>query len=215
MRNPMHDPRIILPEQKTYTPPFVYYNNVFSPPECDAIIQLAESKGMSYGTIGNGHNNEAREDLDYRTAKTCAINWWDRTEHGAQMQWMYDHIRDRVEVTNRDFFRFDLHGLWEDLAVMKYEEPIAGTPPGHYHWHQDYGGGMSSLRKLSVVVQLSDPGDYEGCRLEMFADRQFDPGHVQRGDMLIFPSFIPHRVTPIVRGTRYSLVGWVSGPQFR
>ncbi len=211
-----YDPRLILPTQQTATPPYVFYKNVFSAPECAAIIAAAERSEMPFGTIGNGGNDGSIENLEYRTARTVALNWWTKSvDNKHNFRFMYDRVRNNVELVNRDFYRFDLHGLHEELGVMKYDPPMGDIPAGHYDQHQDFGGGMSSLRKLSIVVQLSEPTAYDGCRLELIADKKFDPGYVDQGDMLIFPSWTPHLVTPITRGRRYSLVGWITGPQFR
>ena len=76
------------------------------------------------------------------------------------------------------------------------------------------GNSIYSARKLSITVQLSDPADYEGGDLEFFPQPR-QPAVRDRGAMIIFPSFIAHRVTPISHGTRRSLVAWVSGTTFR
>jgi PKHD-type hydroxylase len=72
-----------------------------------------------------------------------------------------------------------------------------------------------------LVVQLSNPADYDGCALRMFTDCDFVPRTpegvpvTEQGDAVLFPSWAPHMVTPITRGTRYALAAWVCGPQFR
>jgi PKHD-type hydroxylase len=82
-----------------------------------------------------------------------------------------------------------------------------------YGWHQDYGGTIS--RKLSMVVQLTDPSEYEGGNLQVFTSEQPKNIRKQRGLIAVFPSFIVHQVTPVTQGTRQSLVAWVSGPSFK
>jgi PKHD-type hydroxylase len=85
----------------------------------------------------------------------------------------------------------------------------------HYDWHQDINPNtFNSPRKFSLVLQLSDPSEYEGGNLEIFSDKI----HVvekKRGMVVGFPSYMPHRVTPVVSGIRKSLVIWVCGPPFR
>ncbi len=81
----------------------------------------------------------------------------------------------------------------------------------HYGWHMDVGpDGDTATRKISVTVQLSDPDTYEGGNLELM------PGDVAimrrvQGGAVLFPSFLLHRVTPMEKGTRYSLVAWFVG----
>ena len=74
---------------------------------------------------------------------------------------------------------------------------------------------MSSLRKISTVTQLSPPSNYDGCRLHLFTSQDQEMQHVEAGDTILFPSYLPHCVTPITRGVRYSLVSWVMGPAFQ
>ena len=84
---------------------------------------------------------------------------------------------------------------------------------GTYDWHQDYNADIS--RKLSIVVQLSNPSDYEGGELEILAHEPKISIQKKRGFITIFPSYTVHRVTPVTKGTRQSLVAWVSGPKFK
>jgi PKHD-type hydroxylase len=196
----------ILPEQAKELPPYSWYPVLFSPPECAELIRLGESSPLFPGQIGNGIANEVVTDPDYRQVRTCAIT-------PEQAPWAYQRLSERVVWANREHFRYDLNGLHEQLVFLRYD--FDPEHPGKYRWHQDTGGGMSSLRKLSTVTQLSDPADYDGCRLRMFTNCDFDPDKVQRGDTLIFPSWTPHCVTPITRGTRYSLVSWITGAPFR
>jgi len=197
----------ILPPQQREIPPYVYYQALFSPPECRELIQLGESGGLGPGQIGNGIANNHVTDENYRKVLTRAIM-------PDEAPWAYERLVSRVAATNHDHFRYDLCGLHEFLVFLRYDFE-EGQVPGHYDWHQDTGGGMSSLRKLSTVTQLSEPDQYAGCRLNLFTNRCLDPGHVGQGDTVIFPSWTPHCVTPIESGRRYALVSWVTGPQFR
>jgi PKHD-type hydroxylase len=82
-----------------------------------------------------------------------------------------------------------------------------------YNWHQDFGTGVS--RKLSNVVQLSDPSEYEGGNLQIMTNSGVQRIRKKRGLAVAFPSFTFHTVTPVTAGTRQSLVAWVSGAPFR
>jgi PKHD-type hydroxylase len=68
------------------------------------------------------------------------------------------------------------------------------------------------IRKLTFVIQLSDPCEYEGGKLMIYYDGQIHEAPNEFGSMIIFPSSLAHEVTPITKGTRHSLVGWVTGP---
>ena len=91
----------------------------------------------------------------------------------------------------------------------------------YYDWHVDIGPTFASYRKLSMVIQLSNPEEYEGGDLQIFdpivSDENFPYKSVpkKKGSIIVFPSFLPHRVTPVTGGIRKSLVWWVGGDHLR
>jgi PKHD-type hydroxylase len=116
-------------------------------------------------------------------------------------------------------YGFDLAGFTEDLQFTTYDRPGS-----FYTWHQDGLDGAVAGRKLSLVVQLSDPASYEGSDLELLdvAEDYSDDDRAawrtrarRRGTVIAFPAFEYHRVTPLISGTRHSLVCWIGGPPFR
>lgn len=197
---------LFIPEQRKEVPPYVWYNRLFSAPEIGELIRLGESKPMGRGLIGNGIANQSIENLDYRCVFTVELT-------REEAPWAFERLRDRIRWTNDEHYRYDLTGLLEKLVFLKYvwEE----DHPGKYDWHQDIGGGMSSLRKLSTVTQLSPSCNYGGCELHLFTNGDNALPYKEPGDTVIFPSYTPHCVTPIEYGVRYSLVSWVTGPAFR
>ena len=89
---------------------------------------------------------------------------------------------------------------------------------GHYDWHQDIGPGQASARKVSLTVQLSGANEYEGGELQIWnggdlADAESTPRGA--GNVVIFPSYMPHRVSPVTRGIRRSFVLWVGGGHYK
>ena len=73
-------------------------------------------------------------------------------------------------------------------------------------------GGATQRRKISIVLQLSDPEEYEGGELEMFVSKDIQKIPKKKGAAVLFPSYCMHRVTPVTKGERRSIVLWVSGP---
>ena len=122
----------------------------------------------------------------------------------------YQRMAELVLAMNERFYRYDLHGL-ENFQYTVYH----GAAGGHYDWHIDNGEHTDQPRKLSLSLQLSDARDYDGCDLEVWGRSQVDVAPRTRGTLIAFPSYALHRVTPITRGVRKSLVCWVSGPEFR
>lgn len=204
------------PPERPCFPPYVQWQGFLSPPECQSLIATGEMGKLGHGTIGNGDNHGYKLDLSYRCVKTRAL--YAETDG---VGWLYERIRTLVTAANEREYRFDLTGIEQGVQFLRYDAPKdEGEFGGRYRWHQDFGGGASSLRKLSLVVQLSDPAEYEGGELRLFTDCDFVP-HCNgqpltgRGDAVLFPSWTPHMVAPITKGVRYSLAAWVCGPQFR
>jgi PKHD-type hydroxylase len=176
--------------------------------QCDRVIALGESLRLDEGELAS----EAPIDAALRRSKVAWIGPEPETA------WLYDKLARLAQKANRRY-GFDLTGFGEDLQYTVYDE--AGA---FYTWHQDGLTGEVATRKLALVVQLSDPADYEGADLELFdtvadlspddlarANRQ----RRGRGTAVAFPAFEYHRVTPLVSGVRRSLVVWISGPPFR
>ena len=119
-----------------------------------------------------------------------------------------------VQDINKKSYNFNLSTLYENIQYTEYSSDYKG----HYGWHMDINGDYPfNLRKISVSIQLSSPDEYEGGDLEIFNGTKLDTPFIvpkTRGTICIFPSFLLHRVTPIIKGTRRSLVVWVGGSHF-
>ena len=99
----------------------------------------------------------------------------------------------------------------ENTQLSRYKS----TDGGYYDWHIDAGPPQNGVqRKLSCVILLNDPSEFEGGILQ-FKGMEDQNLLNQQGSIIVFPSFIEHRVTPVTKGVRYSAVTWASGPSFR
>ena len=124
--------------------------------------------------------------------------------------WLYNRLWAALEHCNRHFFDVELAGVEPNLQVGRYDS----SNGGFYDWHTDLGTS-SPTRKLSVSIQLSSPADYDGGDLELMYKPVPTKLDRARGSIIIYPSFMLHRVTPVTRGTRWSLVAWVLGRRWR
>ena len=188
------------PSQGYGNHPFTTWGDAVSLDEIEAIKKLASVIGESEAVIGDNQLSE-----DYRSSK---VSW---LHYNQQTEWIFDRIAHIVGNINGQFYGFDIHGLCEALQFTTYY----ASEKGHYDWHQDAGPTDIAPRKISIVIQLSDPDDYDGGELEILSSRE--PAQVvkKRGLAAVFPSFMLHRVTPVTRGVRHSLVAWIAGPKFR
>ena len=101
------------------------------------------------------------------------------------------------------------------MQYTNYDSSIEG----HYGWHQDtdFLEEGYDARKVSVVIQLSDPSEYEGGEFQFYIEEEIvsPPQFKTKGTVIVFPSFLKHRVTKVTKGSRNSLVSWIMGPHFK
>ena len=184
--------------------------------ECEDIIEYGKSLNPTEGKTSSSDNMLSSEEKKehnekIRRSKTVFIS----------DTWLKKDLSSIVDYANKSW-KFDL-SFEEDVQFTEYE------PRGHYTWHNDSIKNPMNLknmqRKLSMSVQLSKPEDYEGGDLR-FNLRGLDshnadtvisppPEFKQQGSIVIFPSFLWHKVEPITSGKRYSLVMWTLGEQWK
>jgi PKHD-type hydroxylase len=124
--------------------------------------------------------------------------------------WLYERIWSAAQECNRLFFCVDIAGVEANIQLGRYDS----TDRGFYDWHTDFAG-IRPLRKISISIQLSRPEDYDGGDLELLYGTEPQKLDKTRGTFIAFPSFMLHRVTPVTRGTRWSLVAWIAGARWR
>jgi PKHD-type hydroxylase len=176
----------------------------FLPEECDKILHRFKNQELMKASVGDGVLGVVDENI--RRSDVCWI------PKNKQNDWIYSRILNLVAEANRTFFNFDLIEISEKLQFTRY------NVGDKYDWHIDFGGKeFQGLRKLSLVVQLSDPCDYEGGELQFGSstDDTIEIAPKNKGAVIVFPSYLRHRATEVTKGSRYSLVLWVTGPPFR
>jgi PKHD-type hydroxylase len=182
--------------------PFAWWEGAFSEQELNWLQEQA-SKAERRAQVGYSENEEALNKI--RRSYVSWINCNQDTE------WVFRKLAHVVSSLNSQFYRFDLTGFGEPLQLTNYDQ----SENGMYGWHQDYGGSRNVSRKLSAVLQLTDPAQYEGGNLQIMISGNPMNVRKQRGLIAVFPSYQLHQVTPVTQGSRQSLVAWLSGPAFR
>jgi PKHD-type hydroxylase len=178
------------------------------PEICDKVIEMGNNLQLQDANIGFESNIQV--DKDYRRSKIGWIQPW-MPEWGGT----FGYLHHLFQEANQNAFGFDLWSLRE-IQFTHYQADNEGT----YDWHTDlhWLDEKPVHRKLSMVVQLSNPEDYEGGDLELRPPVKGSPDPKilrKRGTAICFPSMVEHRVTPVTKGERYSLVAWFEGPKFR
>ena len=195
--------------------------NAFTPDECAQIINTAinewdEKESMIQRDEGGKIEQNFIQDLDYRNTTLFIPPKPD--------DWLFQKIVNEIMQFNNSEtgYGFEVHGMAEPPNVMRYRAPDLDPngKPGKYDWHLDVGpGDVPSMRKISYSILLN-PGEYEGGELAFRIGRSEAPHPGQNdpkaiGNFIVFPSYLMHCVTPVTKGTRYAVVGWVHGNSFR
>lgn len=176
---------------------WAWAGNVFSPNEIKTIISIGESEDLDKARTGGRNSDNNRNSFVKFIFPNDVTNW------------IFERLAAAASEMNEMYFGFDLFAFEQGLQFTRYE-----APGQHYDWHVDRGMATGH-RKMSLTVQLSDPDDYEGGDLELRFGREPQKAQRDQGMMTIFPSYTLHRVTPVTKGKRYSLVAWISGPPFK
>ena len=177
---------------------FVVFDG-FLPHEADRIrdLWLDENSEQAIVSGADKYNEELRK---------SSVLFLDPSE---TTQWMYERINALASSCNSQRYRFDLNGFLQPLQLTEY---VTGQ---YFDWHMDFHAAEISHRKLSVTVQLSDEDAYEGGDLQFMINNRTESAPRRKGTVIVFPSFILHRVTEVTEGKRNSIVGWLSGPPYR
>ena len=158
-----------------------------------------------------------REASKVNTRPATTFNDADASVRSSDVAWLtgnnvvQDIIWEYVKAANDRAFHFQI----ENKGDIQYTEYHA-VKKGHYDWHHDvdWNGDTPRDRKLSVTVQLSDLSEYEGGAFTFSECETPDHSARVKGTVLVFPSYLQHRVLPITSGTRKSLVAWFEGPRW-
>jgi PKHD-type hydroxylase len=172
-------------------------------PEIERIVQVGDALEPAAATVDTDEG--AVLDTELRGARVAWLSVHDGCE------FLFHRLAEAAQRMNDAHYRFDLAGFGEDIQYTVYEAPSAG-----YGWHADIIDWPRHLtRKLSLTVQLTPEDDYDGGDLEFRDGDVVQTAPRRQGTLVAFPSWSHHRVSPVTRGVRRSLVAWTAGPAFR
>lgn len=181
----------------------VAWDGLFGAAELDRLERHCDGLALEQARVtGDG----------YGSIRSTKVAWVHRDREITEN--LYRKMEQIVLRLNTEHFRSDLSGL-TTLQHAVYRQSEAG----YFDWHIDYGRDNSDPgqepRKITLSLQLSDEASYDGCDLEVRAAHLIDVAPRQRGALVAFRANALHRVTPITRGIRKSLVAWAAGPEYR
>jgi PKHD-type hydroxylase len=182
---------------------------VLTPQQCSELIRIGQSEPKINAAIIGTKDQPNKIDLQYRKS---IISWIPF----AKADPIYQIINHWLQTVNNNSFGFDNVQLTEPGQYAEYSKG------GYYNWHMDSNVTMESMppvRKISMTLLLNDPKEYEGGDLEIFCDETLDSKNNKfqliQGQAVFFASFLLHRITPVTKGNRKSLVMWFGGPPLR
>ena len=175
---------------------------LFTADQCRQVIECGRKQKPQQAQVGMGKPGGGTD----TKKRVTTISWLPFEE----MKPMYNNLNNFIQAANLNHFGFGNIQITENAQFTEYPEG------GFYDWHMDCDVNMAHeppVRKISMTLLLNDPLEFEGGDLEIMS-----PGKskkLKQGHAMIFASFLNHRVTPVIRGVRQSLVVWFGGTPFR
>lgn len=177
--------------------------NALTLQECDEVIKLGKAFEIN--------QSKTEDNTGFSNMRVSMNSWIPPCDITI---WLFKKVSDYINEMNNRYYEFELRSV-ENFQFTEYDV----TYSGFYGPHLDRFLTESSPgnhRKLSLTLQLSDPGDYEGGELRLFTGGNTPiVAPKEKGTITFFPSTILHEVTPVTSGRRLSLVSWISGPKFK
>ena len=174
---------------------------LFTPEQCKIIIEAGHKQPREDGQVGGGKGGQ----VDTKT-RLSHISWIPFNV----LPEMYKTLERVMLQTNGNHFGFEGMQITEPAQFTEYSDG------GFYDWHIDSDVNCANeppVRKISMTCLLSNENEFEGGGLELMSEGKF--ARPKQGHAIFFASFIRHRVVPVTKGTRRSLVMWFGGTPFK
>lgn len=176
-------------------------DNFFSDEECNRIINFYKyAKWLRQKSKVTVSNNDDYSEIRKSEYIRIFPHYFD------EVKYIYTMVYNLC-VKEFDFSLWDVDKICEDIKIIKY---VKGD---FFDWHYDCFHSTTLNRKINFSIQLSDEKKYDGGDIEFF--KLNIEKNKKKGTIILYPSFLPHRITMITKGIRYSLVGHINGPSFR
>ena len=177
---------------------------IFSPQQCQMIVDAGHQQKPEKALVGGGpkgaHDTKKR---------VTTISWIPF----AKLPEMYKQIENQLSIVNLNHFGFDGVTLTEPAQFTEYPKG------GFYDWHMDLNAfgqeGQNPIRKISMTLLLSDPKDFTVGDLMFSEMGDNKPLPLKQGQAIFFASFLRHKVAPVKKGIRRSMVMWFGGPPLK
>jgi PKHD-type hydroxylase len=198
---------------------WAYWDGAFTDEELETIIKLGDSRPKKYAVVGT-------EGKYVEEIRRSLVNFMDDKLLIEHAPFLLEKLTFICRKLNGSYFDFELSGFHEPFQYTTYDPSDAYDNDGkiisedkrivEYKWHLDKGPGEDRPpRKLSMVLGLLDSDEYEGGDFEIKTGVESQLLPIKKGRVIAFPSWTLHRVTPVTKGIRKTVVIWVGGPKFK
>ena len=195
-------PQLLFVPKESDMTEYYWFKEGFSKSEIDIILENMENLPSQEALVAA--NTEGDELHQMRKSE---IKWIPQNPH---FKWIYERLAKLIIEANEALWQFDLASIIDSIQFTVYHEG-----GGHYNWHLDIGPRELSWRKISLTIQMSEDEDYKGGELEFMKGPNAIKAPRGKGVVVIFPSYLLHRVSPVTKGTRKSMVLWVGGGRYK
>ena len=194
---------------------FYLFPRIVKPDVCEEIIKDCMSRNLETAKVLSQDNSSIRDDPNIRKTSIYFVPT-DQNNKANEIAWRF------LKEANNKMFHYDLT-YFQSIQFAEYKDG------GHYDWHIDsyHQDELNKTRKLSLSLVLSNPDNFEGGKLEFYnggrpweekgdaTGEQIKIDLESQGTIVVFDSRDYHRVTPVTKGIRYSVVCWATGASFR
>ena len=194
---------------------FYLFPRIVKPEICDEIVKDCLSKDLKPAKVFDTKPNSSRDDPSVRKTSVYFVSS-DRNNKANEIAWYF------LKEANKQMFNYDLT-YFQPIQFAEYKDG------GFYDWHIDtyYQDEPNKTRKLSLSLILTDPDTFEGGEFQFFnggkpvkengdeTGEQLRNDIKAQGSIIVFDSRDFHRVTPVTKGIRHSIVCWATGASFK
>ena len=179
---------------------FCGWSGGFTDDEIEQIRWMGNVGKFQSGTTG-------RSTVADENVRKSSVMW---IQGNKDTRWLFERLSNITSRINHERFLYDI----DEMSDLQYTR--SGDDGDHYTWHFDATTDRLEyrIRKISMVMGLNDPDEYEGGDFQIIKTGNIEKIETLRpakGEIIFFSSMFPHRVTPVTKGTRETLVAWISG----
>ena len=190
----------------------VHKDDFLTEKRCDELIDMFSKSEQYKATVAGTYKGSGSDVVNENVRKVQEVRFSEDIVLSDGFN-LNKNLTMACEMANTLFFNFDTSNQLSNIRMLRYEDT------GKYDWHLDIGNEETSVRKITAIVQLSDENDYEGGNFEFSmtdeTGKDTAVGSRKKGSLILFPSYLGHRVSPLTSGVRYSILTWMLGNAFK